>query len=86
VVVRRIMESDNSCLFNAVAYVMEHSRAKGAELRPLIASIVASDPIRFNRTFLEKPNDEYVEWISRPDTWGGAIEALDPGRSLPAGG
>ncbi len=32
-VVRRIINSDNSCLFNAVGYVMEHSRARATELR-----------------------------------------------------
>ncbi len=26
-VVRRVMDSDNSCMFNAVGYVMEHSRS-----------------------------------------------------------
>ena len=32
-VVRRIIDSDNSCLFNAVGYVMEHSRKASARLR-----------------------------------------------------
>lgn len=26
IVIRRIIDSDNSCLFNAVGYVMEHTR------------------------------------------------------------
>ena len=33
VVARRIMEDDNSCLFTAVAYVMEGFRSKGPQLR-----------------------------------------------------
>ena len=33
VVARRVIASDNSCLFNAVGYVMEGSRSKAAELR-----------------------------------------------------
>ena len=32
-VVRRVIDSDNSCLFNAVGYVMEGTRAKAAQLR-----------------------------------------------------
>ena len=32
-VVRRYVDSDNSCLFTAVAYVMEHNRLKGYDLR-----------------------------------------------------
>lgn len=74
VVVRRVMEADNSCLFNAVSYIMENTRAKGHELRSLIASIVASDPTRFNKAFLEKSNEDYVAWIRKDETWGGAIE------------
>ena len=31
--VRRIIASDNSCLFNAVGYVMEGSRAQAPKLR-----------------------------------------------------
>ncbi len=32
-VARRVIESDNSCLFNAVGYVMEGSRNKSQRLR-----------------------------------------------------
>ena len=32
-VARRVMPDDNSCLFSAVAYVMEGYRSKGPELR-----------------------------------------------------
>ena len=32
-VARRVMPDDNSCLFTAVAYVMEGYRSKGPELR-----------------------------------------------------
>lgn len=43
-VVRRIIPSDNSCLFTAVGYVMEHDRGKAAQLRRVIADAVAADP------------------------------------------
>ena len=33
VAVRRVIASDNSCLFNAVGYVMERSREAAPELR-----------------------------------------------------
>ncbi|CAN1339710.1 OVARIAN TUMOR DOMAIN-containing deubiquitinating enzyme 2 [Linum perenne] len=32
-VVRRVIPSDNSCLFNAVGYVMDHNKNKAPELR-----------------------------------------------------
>jgi hypothetical protein len=43
-VVRRVIPSDNSCLFTAVGYVMENNRGKAAELRKVIADAVAADP------------------------------------------
>ncbi|GFP94107.1 ubiquitin thioesterase otu1 [Phtheirospermum japonicum] len=33
IVVRRVIPSDNSCLFNAVGYVMDHDKNKASELR-----------------------------------------------------
>ncbi|KAK8461653.1 hypothetical protein SEVIR_1G075900v4 [Setaria viridis] len=73
-VVRRVIPSDNSCLFNAVGYVMEHNRNKASELRQVIAATVASDPAKFNEVFLGKPNEAYCAWILDPEKWGGAIE------------
>lgn len=39
-VVRRYVDSDNSCLFTAIGYVMEHNRLKGLDLRSVIAEAV----------------------------------------------
>ncbi len=71
---RRIMKSDNSCLFNAVAYLTERSLESAEELRAIIASYVISDPDTYNEVYLGKPNQEYSEWIMNPTSWGGAIE------------
>ncbi|GJX15576.1 ubiquitin thioesterase OTU1 [Tanacetum coccineum] len=73
-IVRRVIPSDNSCLFNAVGYVMDHDKDKAAELRQVIAATVASDPTKYSEAFLGKPNEEYCAWILNPDKWGGAIE------------
>ncbi|RCV05357.1 hypothetical protein SETIT_1G077400v2 [Setaria italica] len=66
VVARRVIPSDNSCLFNVV-YVMEHNRNKASELRQvtsltkclavIAATVVgdAHDPEKFNEVFLGKP-------------------------------
>lgn len=43
-VVRRVIPSDNSCLFTAVGYVMENDRGRAAALRKVIADAVAADP------------------------------------------
>ncbi|EIE18214.1 OTU-domain-containing protein [Coccomyxa subellipsoidea C-169] len=74
VVVRRVVASDNSCLFNAVGYVVERSRDKASHLRRVIAETVAGDPEEYSEAFLGKPNKEYCAWIKDPQKWGGAIE------------
>ncbi|XP_071703194.1 OVARIAN TUMOR DOMAIN-containing deubiquitinating enzyme 2 [Rutidosis leptorrhynchoides] len=73
-IVRRVIPSDNSCLFNAVGYVMDHDKNKASELRQVIAATVASDPTKYSEAFLGKTNEEYCSWILNPDKWGGAIE------------
>ncbi|KAK9839310.1 hypothetical protein WJX81_006947 [Elliptochloris bilobata] len=73
-IARRIIASDNSCLFNAVGYVMEGSRSKAAELRRVIAAAVAGDPEMYSEAFLGRPNADYCRWILSQDKWGGAIE------------
>lgn len=72
--VRRVIDSDNSCLFNAVGYVMDHDKKKAPELRQVIAAAVVSDPTQYSEAFLGKPNEEYCSWILNPEKWGGAIE------------
>ncbi|XP_044498064.1 OVARIAN TUMOR DOMAIN-containing deubiquitinating enzyme 2-like isoform X3 [Mangifera indica] len=37
IIVRRVIPSDNSCLFNAVGYVMDHDKNKAPELRQLLS-------------------------------------------------
>ncbi|TYK23120.1 ubiquitin thioesterase OTU1 [Cucumis melo var. makuwa] len=73
-IIRRVIPSDNSCLFNAVGYVMDHDKHKATELRQVIAATVASDPTRYSEAFLGKPNEEYCSWILDSEKWGGAIE------------
>ena len=71
---RRLMASDNSCLFRAVAYLLSQDRAGGGELRAVVAAAVLADPEQFCEAVLGKPPAEYAEWIKRDDSWGGAIE------------
>ena len=74
VLVKRVIESDNSCLFNSVGYVMERDKHRSQSLRQIVASTVASDPSTYNEVFLEKKNSDYCEWILDSQRWGGAIE------------
>jgi hypothetical protein len=73
-VVRRIVDSDNSCLFNAMGYNMERSRTVAPKLRRIVAQIVAADPFEFNEGVLGKSNEDYQMWIQNSDHWGGPIE------------
>jgi ubiquitin thioesterase OTU1 len=75
VFVRRVVPSDNSCLFHACAYVLENrSRDAGPSLRLKVAEVVAAHPQKFTTAFLGRPNPEYCMWIQDPRAWGGAIE------------
>uniref|UniRef100_A0A061QXM6 Ubiquitin thioesterase OTU n=2 Tax=Tetraselmis sp. GSL018 TaxID=582737 RepID=A0A061QXM6_9CHLO len=73
-VVRRVIDANDSCLFNAVGYVIERSLDKSAQLRRVIADAVAGDPELYNSSFLGKEVEEYCRWIQEPHSWGGAIE------------
>lgn len=50
-----MIDADNSCLFNSVAYCLEDKRLDMAyELRELVASVVLSDPDEYNEAVLGK--------------------------------
>ena len=72
--VRVVIDSDNSCLFNAVGYSMRRSLLEAPALRRVIADVVSGDEFTYNEGFLGKPNAEYCAWIQDPKHWGGAVE------------
>ncbi|KAK7503382.1 hypothetical protein BaRGS_00005303 [Batillaria attramentaria] len=74
---RKVVPADNSCLFTAINALMTDGTVNlsdAGELRQVIAGVVCSDPETYSEAFLGRPNQEYVEWIMNPDTWGGGIE------------
>ena len=75
-IVRRIIDADNSCLFNALGYLMvRDKKAMNHVYRQMIASEIQGDPIKYTTDVLEgKTNAEYVTWIMNVDKWGGEIE------------
>lgn len=69
------MPDDNSCLFRAVAYCVLRNIDAMTELRSIIASTIQNNPIEYNAALLgRKSVDDYCQWISREDSWGGGIE------------
>jgi ubiquitin thioesterase OTU1 len=73
--VLRVMPDDNSCMFRALgSAVLSSSLDSMTELRSLVAQAIQADPERFNEAILQRNPDEYCEWISYSDSWGGGIE------------
>ena len=75
--IRRFVDSDHSCLFNSIAYVTDRStfNAESAlKMRQIIIDIIRQNPDKYNEAYLGRSNDDYIEYILKPDTWGGAIE------------
>lgn len=61
---------DNSCLFASLKYLTKTS----VDLREIVAQYILADPVNYNDAILGKDRDEYVQWITKPTSWGGAIE------------
>ena len=78
---RRSVPNDNSCLFYAVAYLVDGpdavSDATQKELRRVCAEAATADPDPEARAvLLGSPVDEYAEWIQKPHNWGGEHEII----------
>ena len=74
IMIRRIIPSDNSCLFHAIAQNLNpKSPHPPDELRQIVASYIISDPKNYEG-ILEKSPEEYAEWIMKDASWGGEVE------------
>lgn len=72
---RRYVDSDNSCLFSSIAYLID--RVNFNESSKMIYRLMIADYINDNdidENMLGMTKQEYREKIIQPDTWGGAIE------------
>ncbi len=74
IAIRKVIDSDNSCLFNAIGYVFYRSLGKSEELRKVVHDAVLNDPNTFNEATLGKSPKEYAEWVLKPKSWGGQVE------------
>jgi ubiquitin thioesterase OTU1 len=75
-IARRVIDADNSCLFNAVGYLMVRDRKQmNAVYRDLVATEIRENPTQYTSDILEgKTPEEYVAWVRNPEKWGGEIE------------
>lgn len=79
---RRVIASDNSCLFNAVGYVMERSRDRAAALRhaphPLACTLKIQAPIPNSAKYrLERNHADCYVWRV-PQCIAGMRQAFEP--------
>lgn len=72
---RHVIDADNSCLFNSIAYALEgRATDKAPTLRETVAAIILSSPDVWTEVVLGKSPEEYADWIQSPEHWGGGIE------------
>lgn len=58
-------------------FLFEHpQRVNGhsENLRSIAANVILNNPNYYNEALLGRPTFEYVQWICKSNTWGGAIE------------
>ncbi|KAG0346667.1 ubiquitin-specific protease otu1 [Podila humilis] len=68
----REVKDDNSCLFNAIAYVLDPGMKSNTQgLRQIVASTIEIKPGDYTDAVLGK---DYCDWIRKENSWGGAIE------------
>lgn len=73
--VRRFVDSDNSCLFSSIGYLIDNknfSESTKYQYRQLLVNYLEDNNLEAG--MLEIPKEDYIENIQNPSTWGGAIE------------
>jgi len=73
--IRREVDSDNSCLFSSIAYLIDKSNfneTSSLKFRQIIINYLLDN--KFNENLLDQPKDKYIEFIQNPKNWGGALE------------
>ncbi len=73
-VYRRIIEANDSCLFNAIGYSLLNSLNEAPKLRKVVADRVLADKFLYDSAVLGKSPEDYAKWIQLPESWGGGIE------------
>ena len=72
---RRFVDSDNSCLFSSIGYLIDNknfSETTKLQYRQLLVNYLEDTEI--DNSIFEIPKKDYIENIQNPSTWGGAIE------------
>ncbi|KAK6202655.1 uncharacterized protein RJT21DRAFT_118725 [Scheffersomyces amazonensis] len=75
----RNIPDDNSCLFNSLSSALNGHNAfqtvsPPSDLRSIVVSYIRKDPELYNELVLGREPNAYCDWITKKDSWGGAIE------------
>lgn len=75
--IRRFVDSDNSCLFSSIAYLIDKENFNENSkmiFRLMIVDYINDNDNDISNDILGMDKKDYIEKISQPHTWGGAIE------------
>jgi len=72
--VHRVVPDDNSCLFSSIGILFEQDMKAAPRLRKVVVDAIKKDPDNYSDAVLGRPREEYMDTISKPSAWGGAIE------------
>ena len=72
---RRFVDSDNSCLFSSIGYLIDNknfNETTKLQYRQLLTNFIEDNNVDIAMLGMSK--EEYINNIQNPSTWGGAIE------------
>lgn len=72
--VRRIVPSDNSCLFASIRYVFGKTERTTDQMRQLVSQELLRNSDQYDAVVLGEDPIAYGSWILEKDHWGGSIE------------
>lgn len=73
--IRKIIDADNSCLFNSIWYLINNDDTfEGNNYRKLISQYIQNDSETYSEEILGKSPKLYSEWLLKLTAWGGEIE------------
>jgi ubiquitin thioesterase OTU1 len=73
--IRREVDSDNSCLFSSIAYLINKQNfddSSSLKFRNIIVEYLLDN--EFDSSLLDQPKDQYIDFIQDTKNWGGALE------------
>lgn len=73
-VARRVIPADNSCLFNAIGFLLPERFSGPTQLRQVCSEAVLRNSARYSEAILGKSPAAYSAWILDAEKWGGEIE------------